>query len=234
MSNEEDMQRTLVAEFPLLNVQWDRTASAYEFITVSSYTQLGANIWVAQQDIDLSGYAMQKKTFYPYSSFEQRASGTSAQTIAPVPPATTLTRQPYIGEITLISSVPLDNTALIAALTFTPGFISGSGVGAPSRFDRSVIVHGEVKTFTLDSTLAVPGGNNFLRLLNNETFSSLEPTAADKLYGYRIITLASTFGEIESAFVPASRVLIPGTLSSEPKLEYMMRLKRSYELANQV
>jgi len=228
MSNEEDMQRTLVAEFPLLNVQWDRTASVYEFVTVSPYTQLAANIWFAQQDIDLSGYAMQKKTFYPYSSFEQRASGTSAQTVDP------LTRQPYIGEITLISSVPLDNTAIIAALTFTPGFISGSGVGAPSRFDRSVIVHGEIKTFTLDSTLAVPGGNNFLRLLNNETFSSLEPTAADKLYGYRIITLASTFGEIESAFVPASRVLIPGTLSSEPKLEYMMRLKRSYELANQV
>ena len=88
--------------------------------------------------------------------------------------------------------------------------------------------------FTVDTTMAVAGGNNFLRLIDRQTFSSLEPTAADKLYGYRIIVLAAAEGEIETAYVPASRVLIPGTLSAEPKLEYMMRLKRSYELANQV
>ena len=228
MSKEEDMQRTLCAEFPLFNVQWDRTSEAYEFVTVSPYTALGATAFVAQQDIDLSGYAMQKKTFYPYSSFEQRGSGTSAQTAA------TLNLQPYIGEITLISSVPLDNDALITALTFSPGFIPGSGTGINSRFDRSVILHGEIKTFTIDTTMAVAGGNNFLRLIDRQTFSSLEPTAADKLYGYRIIGLAAAEGEIETAYVPASRVLIPGTLSAEPKLEYMMRLKRSYELANQV
>ena len=40
MSNEEDMQRTLCAEFPLFNVQWDRTSEAYEFVTVSPYTAL--------------------------------------------------------------------------------------------------------------------------------------------------------------------------------------------------
>jgi hypothetical protein len=34
--------------------------------------------------------------------------------------------------------------------------------------------------------------------------------------------------------IPSSRIVIPGTIKEEPKLEYMMRLKRSYELANQV
>ena len=228
MSNEEDMQRTLCAEFPFLNVQWSKGSEVYEFVTVSPYQALGLNSWFCQQDIDLSGYAMQKKTFYPYSSFEQRSSGTSADTDA------TLTVQPYIGEITLISSVPLDDDALTLALTFSPGFTPASGSGINSRFDRSVILHGEIKTFTVDSSMAVAGGNNFLRLIDRQTFSSLEPTAADKLYGYRIITLAGGEGEINLAFVPSSRVLMPGTLSEEPKLEYMMRLKRSYELANQV
>ena len=226
--SEQDMQRTLNAEFPLLNVQWDRNTNAYEFVTTTPYTQLTANAWFSQQDIDLSGYAMQKKTFYPYSSFEQRGGGVSAQTTA------TITSQPYVGDITLISSVPLDNAALTLALTFSPGFIPGSGSGLNSRFDRSVILHGERKVYTIDSTVIVAGGNNFMKLIDRQSFSSLEPTAADKLYGYRIVVLAATFSELESAYLPASRVLIPGTLSKEPQLEYMMRLKRSYELANQV
>jgi hypothetical protein len=34
--------------------------------------------------------------------------------------------------------------------------------------------------------------------------------------------------------IPASRVILPGTMGQEPELEYMMRLSRSVELANQV
>lgn len=228
MSKEEEMQRTLCAEFPLLNVSWDRDNSQYDFIVTSPYVQLAPTIWFCQQDIDLSGYAMQKKTFYPYTSFEQRAGGASSQTSA------TLTRQPYIADIIYISSVPLSANELLLSLTYTPGFTAGSGSGINARFDRSVITHGERKVYTVDSTLSVPGSNNFLRVVSRENFSSLEPTAADKLYGYRIIALSGAEGEIETAYAPSCRILIPGTLSSEPTLEYMMRLKRSYELANQV
>ena len=225
--SKEDMQRTLCSEFPLLNVQYSALIGGFEFVSVTPYRQLGANIYVTQQDIDLSGYAMQKKTFYPYTSFEQRAATTSARTTA------TLTEQPAILDITLISSVPLNDTELLAAITFTPGFTAGSGATS-SRYDRSVIIHGERKVFTVDSTMSVPGDFNALRIIDSQTFSSLEPTAADKLYGYRILLIKSRNDELNLAFIPASRVLIPGTLSEEPQLEYMMRLKRSYELANQV
>jgi len=34
--------------------------------------------------------------------------------------------------------------------------------------------------------------------------------------------------------IPASRVILPGTMDQEPELEYMMRLSRSVQLANQV
>ena len=35
-------------------------------------------------------------------------------------------------------------------------------------------------------------------------------------------------------YIPASRILLPGKFGTEPDVEYMMRLKRSVELANQV
>ena len=145
--------------------------------------------------------------------------------------------RPYIVENTFISSVPLTNDEITqcAAAQISPGF-SGSASGAfvPLRFDRTVIIHGESKLYTLDSTISISGQSDAFRLVDRQSYSSLEPTAADKLYCYRVIYFSSTLGEIATGIVPDSRVLIPGTLSSEPKLEYMMRLKRSYELANQV
>lgn len=217
---EEDMQRTLCAEFSYVTLDYD----GKDLVPTSGgWTDLGSNTCFIQQDIDLSGYAMERKTFYPYSSFEQRANTEYIQSSA------TLTSQPYLVEGTIVSSVPLSNNDLFVG---APGFISAfPGFG---RFDRSVIIHGEFRTYTLDSTMSVAGGLNAIKLLNRQIFSSLEPTAADKLYCYRVISVSATSGEVTKVIFPSSRILIPGNISSEPKLEYMMRLKRSYELANQV
>jgi len=228
MSKEEDMQRTLCAEFGPLAIQFNPLSGDFDILAPGGgYTSLGSGAFVLQQDIDLSGYAMDKKTFYPYSSFEQR-SGTTVGTFAAV-----LTTQPYILESTIVSSVPLNNADLGVALVYAPGFNQFSGL-AGGRFNRSQIIHGEYKLYTVDSTMAVAGGSNTVKLLDRQVYSSLEPTASDKLYCYRILTIASTTGEAFQGQWPSTRVLIPGTISSEPKLEYMMRLKRSYELANQV
>ena len=223
MSKEEDMQRTLCAEFSYVTLEYDGKDIVPTF---GDWTHVGGNTSYTQQDIDLSGYAMEKKTFYPYSSFEQRANTEYIRSSA------TLTAQPYLVEVTIVSSVPLSDNDLFVSLVGAPGFISI----APgfNRFDRSVIIHGELRTYTLDSTMSVAGGLNALRLLDRQTFSSLEPTAADKLYCYRVITVEASAGEVTNVALPSSRILIPGTIASEPKLEYMMRLKRSYELANQV
>jgi hypothetical protein len=229
---EEDMQRTLVAEFGGIEVQWDNTNNVYvENVGGAGYEQISSGLFVLQSDLDLSGYALKRKTFYPYSSFEQRGQVTSGQfTASP-------TYQPYVFDHTLLSTVPLtaEDIALLAtrvAPGFNPpslGITTGAG-----RFTRDVITHGDSKVYTIDSTLSVAGGYNTLRLIDNYNYSSLEPTAADKIYCYRILVILGVAGEVLKVNLPASRVLLPGTISSEPKLEYMMRLKRSYELANQV
>lgn len=229
MSKEEDMQRTLCAEFSPLGVQWDRTAQSWiPQSAFGGWTSLGFGTFYIQQDIDLSGYAMERKTFYPYSSFEQRGGFTSGSFDA------TLTQQPYVIETTIVSSIPLNETELGLSVGYSPGFTLPSGLAPSGRFGRATIIHGDMRLYTVDSTMSIPGQSNSLRLLERNIFSSLEPTAADKLYCYRLLSIVVGADEGTGVFLPASRVLIPGTIASEPKLEYMMRLKRSYELANQV
>ena len=222
------MQRTLCAEFGPLSVQWN--GAAWEILAGGAgYEDLGGGFYYLQQDIDLSGYAMDKKTFYPYSSFEQRGGVTNGKFVSG------FTQQPYVVDITIISTVPFTDDDLGAASAQAPGFNIFSGYGGGiGRFNRDQILHGQLKWYTVDATQAVQGGNNTLKLLDKEIFSSLEPTAADKLYCYRILFVSAKNDEGEVATWPPSRVLMPGNISSEPKVEYMMRLKRSYELANQV
>jgi hypothetical protein len=76
---------------------------------------------------------------------------------------------------------------------------------------------------------------NYQQLERSQRFDSGEPTAADKLYSYRIVTLfTSDLDEASYVTIPAARHLIGGVMGGEDDLVYMQRLKRSYELANQV
>jgi len=220
MSKEEDMQRTLVVEFPPMGLT-DDEGSRTVFST--GYTTVGVNVYLYETDIDLSGYAMDKKTFYPYSSFEQRS--------GPVIGSFTNTTERNVVDSIIVSSIPLDLSDIkpnqLAANL--PGFNLPGGVAF--RLNRDPLIHQHQIIYSHDTTTAGTGSGSIYRVVSSQSGSSLEPTAADKLYCYRLITTSGTNGQLT---VPAARVMIPGTLTSEPKLEYMMRLKRSYELANQV
>lgn len=220
---EEDMQRTLVAEFPPFGVNVDRDGLIYTLAS-TGYISIGVNVFLNETSIDLSGYALQKKSFYPYSSFEQR-NGAVIGTFA----------DQGIGrnavDNIIISSIPLDltgvNPNLLAASL--PGFIGNTGTGF--RLNRDPLIHQHQIIYSHDSTTSGTGGASIYRVVSSQSASSLEPTAADKLYCYRLITTNGIDGDLT---MPAARVMIPGTISKEPTFEYMMRLKRSYELANQV
>ena len=71
--------------------------------------------------------------------------------------------------------------------------------------------------------------------LTVKQFGSLMPTAAQVLYVMKLVSPSTIAGQIGTTLsIPASRVILPGTMDQEPELEYMMRLSRSIELANQV
>ena len=229
MSKEENMQRTLVAEFPPVSFSTDSDGNVTVNIS-GGYTNLSSTnlaLFLHETRIDLSGYALQRKTFYPYSSFEQRAaevSGTFANS----------TTGRNVQDIIIVSSVPLPTTQadMISIIGQLPGFSNVDFFGLGTfRSNRDPLIHQHRLVYSHDSTIAGTAGSSVYRISSDISASSLEPTAADELYCYRIVSSNATNG---GAFIPAARVLIPGTIGTEPKLEYMMRLKRSYELANQV
>jgi hypothetical protein len=66
------------------------------------------------------------------------------------------------------------------------------------------------------------------------SFGSSEPTAVQKLWLYRIIIFRGVSTEApQTLFVPATRFVLGAEIIDEPELDYMMRLKRSYELSTQ-
>lgn len=98
--------------------------------------------------------------------------------------------------------------------------------------DWSTVPYCRSRLDILDSTLAQQ-----TRPVEQSQLGSLQPTAADKLFIYRIVIPLSTVVDntaLTELFVSAQRVGFRGMMAEESQLQYMMRLKRSYELANQV
>ena len=185
-----------------------------------------------QDEIDLSGYARQDLTFYPELGFNQIGVG-----------------HIMVGndggelfDVTFVSTVPLTD---VASLYFWAS--TGSSPALP-QFDN-VSIGFQIQDSTQWETLPfaeqrsyarnvnVPGATGLMQPIDRAQLGSLEPTAADKLFITRIVVPFSNtlpHSDFTTVTVPPSRVGFIGTMTKEPSLEYMMRLKRSYELANQV
>ena len=63
------------------------------------------------------------------------------------------------------------------------------------------------------------------------SFGSLDPTAASKLWIYRVV-VPRALPEGATVNIPATRMILSAEIVKEKDLDYMMRLKRSYELSN--
>ena len=176
--------------------------------------------------IDLSGYARDYKTFYPDGGVIQEgpyyiAFNGFGQTVC-----------------TLVSSVPIDleQLALTIVANSTPGLIvdtlvAAGGIGTAAQ-NWETTMFCETQVNLINSQLPALG---ICQPITNKQTGSLSPTAAQVLYVSKIVipaTVANATGTTLS--IPASRVILPGKMDQEPELNYMMRLARSVELANQV
>ena len=63
------------------------------------------------------------------------------------------------------------------------------------------------------------------------SYGSAAPTTASKLWVYRILRIAGTDLTGQVLAVPATRFMLAANIIKETELPYLMRLKRSYELA---
>ena len=243
--------RVLTVEFAGLNLEDDDILAdgSYRQAPSTDYRSVrmpsGVNLaWISEHKLDLSGYAMDDLTMYFRNSFEQR--GGSTNVIWKVDDSTNpiLANETVFQETTILSSVPMSDDNLVSLIYTMPGFIPFNLSGIlPGNFDRTHIIHGSQLIWGIDSTFGGEtfnaNGFGYSRIIQANDFSSLEPTAADCIYCYRFIVMPLSYTRtsekgLESALIPPTRVILNAMSDQEPQLEYMMRLKRSYELANQV
>ena len=171
--------------------------------------------------IDLSGYARDYKTFYPVGGVVQQSAYSAEEggggtivyyCVSSVPLPTPLE---VVGQISVLGG---------------PGFIQFAGAPSESQtWTTTIFAQSELLVNNLN---IAPNPNGIQQTLERHQSGSLAPTASDTLYVMKLaipLVLTQT-----SLSIPASRVILPGSMDQEPELEYMMRLSRSIELANQV
>jgi hypothetical protein len=218
---EENRERTLRIEIPACNlagsdgITLDDLSGLNGWLQVPSAAPGTAVYW--EGTIDLSGYARDYKTFYPTGGVIQEgaawlAYGGSGQTV-----------------LTYVSSIPLDVDAIVAE------FVLGSGPGFMQGSDQQTwtsLLFAESQVNLINANLPALG---ICQPITVKQSGSLSPTAAQVLYVMKIVAPTTIGGIIGTSLnIPASRIILPGTMDQEPQLEYMMRLARSVELANQV
>lgn len=224
-------EQTLRIEIPGCNVskptaddpEWfDLTAiNGWEVVTLSGAPSLVLG-W--RGSIDLSGYARDYKTFYPDGGVLQEG------------PYWTAFNGFGQSVCTLVSTVPIDleQLALTIVSNSTPGLVVDSALGTigTNAQNWETTLFCETQVNLINSQLPALG---ICQPITKKQTGSLSPTAAQVLYVAKIVipaTVANATGT--SLSIPASRVILPGKMDQEPELNYMMRLSRSIELANQV
>jgi len=223
--DEEDFDRTLRIEIPPAVFTKDTTGDPeWTSGTPNGWSTMpGSLICFWQGSIDLSGYARQSKTFYPHGGFLQEGSSWSS----------------FNGSgqqiITCVTSVPMDsNEALIALISLSPpGMLALGSPGLDyANINYEQVMFSETQINLINANLPAVG---ICQPITKQQQGSFSATAADKLFVIKLVVPLDVGGNTGTTLgIPASRVVLPGRMGSEPELEYMMRLSRSVQLANQV
>mgnify|MGYP003643830137 FL=1 len=222
------MERRLNAMHPSLDATWDNAAGSWT--PTNGWQQAGTSTFFHETVIDLSGFAMDSLTFFP-AAIGLQDPGIYLflpQTILPDAP------QQSIQVLDIVTSVPLKGMqGILDVATLQRPYNGNAGLGMlGSTHEFETILFGMYRFFTANTNIPQPG---YCQLERSQRFDSGEPNASDKLFCYRIVsTFQQDLVEGDILSIPAARQLIGGAFDDESELVYMQRLKRSYELANQV
>jgi hypothetical protein len=167
--------------------------------------------------IDLGGLELEKETFFPVGSSIQDPNIYYAQ-------SPDNSRSMHVFD--LITDKLINPLDVVGMVSFGDNMQSNYGMLGDGN-DATTIIMGSYRFKAGNSNLTYP---QLMRTEQASIFSSGEPTAASRLYCYRIIVPFVEVGGLTDVRIPAARFYLTGVRDNEPDLEYMMRLKRSYEL----
>jgi len=208
--------KTLTKEFGLLSVTVAAATGTINATSDEGWEQLGAagassRFFVNHKYYDLAGLAMDDKTLFFDGAAVQDAS---------LPSASPATPGQLVSTIDIMSNKPIPN-AVIADLVLY-GNIPSNNSSVPLTFDQTIYMRSRIFNIDLDNQ----AGGYAIQLSDNQ-LGSLSPTASDRVYCTRVVSVS----EIDGAYqVYPCRYLIRANAREEAEYQYLMRLKRSYEL----
>ena len=168
------------------------------------------NIFTSSIYFDLAGLSQEDKTLFIQQATVQHAGFTAVGGAA--------------GDNVLIfdimTSIPVDVTK-----ASVQNNIVQRGLGFPgSSLNFEHVIYQRMQRWSLD----LDTNAAFSMLAEQQQSGSLEATASDRIYSYRLL-LFSVAGDA-GAVVPPARHLIQVEAREEPTYQHIMRLKRSYDL----
>ena len=165
--------------------------------------------------IDLAGYTREEQTWFTRNVQIQ---GTS------YPSEFTASIDLNVPVYDIISEVPLSDNEL----AYCNGWMYPGDIGQ-STTNLQQIIFGRVRIFSLQTTLAAGSGTPLL--VGEDFFGLNNGTARDKLYLYKVIGSVHLLDPAQNVIMGNAHFVVSGAVDEEPDLEYIMRLKRSYEIA---
>jgi hypothetical protein len=207
--------KTLTKEFGILQV--NKAAGLYTIdssITNGGWrAHTGIGTYINDTYFDFAGLAMDGKTLF--------FTGAAIQEITP-PAISPATAGDLVALVDIMCTTPLtdEEVALYA------NYANIIGDGSALTFDQTI--YGRVRIFNMD--IDNQAGGYLITIGDNQT-GSLEATASDRIYCYRYVAMSVT-GDADIA-ISGARYILRAEAKEEPEYEYLMRLKRSYELQNE-
>jgi len=170
---------------------------------------------------DLSGYRKQDLTLFLTNVNVQEGWSNIADVTAFY--VMDLVTTEYITDAQILASIPNAQEP--------PGF-------GDSAFNMEQVVYGRTRFYLNNSTaLATVAPSVTATLAGQTMWGDCIGTAADKLYLTRVVFFtyfAPELGQGQSIAISPAHYLTGGVVAKEPDLEYIMRLRRSYELQEPV
>ena len=174
------------------------------------WTRISGQVFVSETFFDLAGLAMDDKTIFPSGITCQR--GVSPQLDAAAPGDNFIV-------LDVLTSIPVDlDNVVLDWFNVGPGY-----PGSTLNFEHVLYMRGQRWTVDVDTNSSFP-------LKADEwQCGSMMPTASDRVYSYRVI-LVNTNNSSTRIITTNARHVMEVDTKEEPTYEYLMRLKRSYDL----
>jgi len=192
----------------------------------NGWQSVGSSIGVSglmyENYFDLSGYELDDLTLVPMAAKLQDG---MPSFYTPAVPANT---NQGLWVVDIISQERLDPEVVctnIATANNLPGL-------STTRDEFNQLIMCDARFMALDTTI---GATTQLVTTTRGQFGSLSPTAVAKLWTYRFVLVGRGIMGIDpndELSIPGTRFVLAANIIKEEELPYMMRLKRSYELAN--